>query len=328
MSLSIIDVHAATDAEWDSCWQGCDCATYFQSREWVALWCSLAEIETRPQPRAITFSDGKTAIVPILTATAHKGLVKTHCLSAGGGYGGWLSLDALELGHAACLSRYLLELGNLEWLTNPFDPLVLASEMISGKKDDTDAVALHDGIDVVVRRWTKGHRSAVQKAVRAGVAVRRAESIEDWRKYHALYRHSVQRWGESATSDHPLELFEALGGLKSSNIVLWLATYEKEVVAGAICLYAGKQVSYWHGAALDSYFHLRPVNLLLHAAIADACARGKTWFDLGLSGGHDGVRAFKKSFGAVPLPCTYVVAATRWRRLVGAMVGLKDRVVA
>lgn len=328
MSLTITSIRLASDSEWDSCWHDCDHATWFQSREWTELWCALAEIKSRPQPRAIRFSDGKTAVVPMLAATAHKGLVKTHCMSPGGGYGGWLSTDALEIGHATCLSRSLLDLGNVEWLTNPFDPLVLASGMLSGRMQYTDAVALHEGMDSVVRRWTKGHRSAVQKAARAGVAVRRAESIDDWRSYHALYRHSVRRWGESATSNHPLKLFEALYNLNSSNVVLWLATVEHEVVAGAVCLYAGRQVSYWHGAALDSHFHVRPVNLLLHAAIADACSCGKHWFDLGLSGGHEGVRAFKKSFGAVPLPAIHVVATTRGSRWVGAMVGLKDRVVA
>ena len=328
MPASIIDAKTASAAEWDTAWAGCDSATFFQSREWMTMWCELDGHGTRLEPRLLTFSDGKQAIVPICSRAMHKGLVQTHCLSAGGAYGGWLSLDALEAEHASCLTRHVLRLGNIEWLTNPFDPSVLAGGVVTGRRDATDALALHEGIDAVVKRWTKGHRSAVQKAGRASVAVRQAESIADWRKYYELYRHSVQRWGKAATSDHPWELFEALCKLESGNVVLWLATLDREVVAGAICLYAKKQVSYWHGAALEAHFHLRPVNLLLHTAIADACVRDKAWFDLGLSGGHEGVRAFKKSFGAEPLPCIYVESATRWRRLIGVMAGLKDRVIA
>lgn len=328
MPTSIIDVRTATAAEWDAAWSGCDFATFFQSREWMTMWCSLDRHGLWLDPQLLTFSDGTQATLPLCSRSMHKGLVRAHCVSAGGAYGGWLSAAVLGAEHAACLTRHVLHLGNVEWLTNPFDPSVLADGTISGKRDATDALALHGGIDAVVKRWTKGHRSAVPKAIRAGVAVRQAESIDDWRKYYELYRHSVQRWGESATSDHPLELFEALCKLESRNVVLWLATLDREIVAGAVCLYASKQVSYWHGAALEAHFHMRPVNLLLHAAITDACARGKDWFDFGLSGGHEGVRAFKKSFGAEPLPCIYVESATRWRRLVGAVVGLKDRVVA
>ena len=57
---------------------------------------------------------------------------------------------------------------------------------------------------------------------------------------------------------------------------------------------------------MSDYFHLRPVNLLMCEIIKHSCDRGYSWFDFNPSGGHEGVTAFKKSFGAEALPCPVV----------------------
>jgi lipid II:glycine glycyltransferase (peptidoglycan interpeptide bridge formation enzyme) len=80
-----------------------------------------------------------------------------------------------------------------------------------------------------------------------------------------------------------------------------LAKYEDRSIAGALCFYTKNHVVYWHGAAYSDYFELRPVNLLMYEAIKDACENGYSWFDFNPSGGHEGVKAFKKSFGPTAL---------------------------
>ena len=287
-------------------------------------------IERRPlrvDARLIAFSDGVQAVLPMVTWSAHKGWVKHHSLSVAGGYGGWLSGDAVGAAHAERLARYVGGLGSVQWLGNPIDPVAGASPP-AGALQYTDAIALQGDMAAVLARWSKGHRAALNQARRAGVQVRLATSLADWHAYFTVYEDSLRRWGTRATSHQSLEVFEALCGLQSPNVRLWLATHEERVVAGAVCLYAPRHVSYWHGAALERAFDVRPVNLLLHEAIRDACERGLSWFDLGLSGGHEGVRAFKRSFGAVPLPCVSVAITTRWQRGVSALADLADRVRA
>jgi CelD/BcsL family acetyltransferase involved in cellulose biosynthesis len=66
---------------------------------------------------------------------------------------------------------------------------------------------------------------------------------------------------------------------------------------------------YWHGAALQSAFELRPSTLLLAHVIEDACGRGCRWFDFNPSRGLTGVREFKRRFGAQPLYCPVVTHA-------------------
>jgi lipid II:glycine glycyltransferase (peptidoglycan interpeptide bridge formation enzyme) len=84
---------------------------------------------------------------------------------------------------------------------------------------------------------------------------------------------------------------------KSPHMKLLLAIYMNTVIAGILCFYAKRHVAYWHGAALQRYFGLRPVNLLMYESLKDACSGAYTWFDFNPSGGHKGVETFKKRFG-------------------------------
>jgi len=289
----------------------------------MSTWTEFEHSEAKLDPLIVDFSDGKQVVVPMVTKRIHKGLVKTYRLSIAGAYGGWVSADDLRLEHAVQLSTRLLELGSIEWITNPCDPLVLKCGAVSGPTDETQIIRLSDGIEAVTRRTADAHRRAVRKALRSFVTIRQAQSLEDWHAYYDVYRDSIRRWGDSATSDYPLRLFEAFWALRSNHVTLWLAIQDGKVIAGALCLYAKKHVAYWHGAALESYLNVRPVNLLMHTAIEDACTRGMVWFDLGLSGGHEGVRSFKRNLGAESALCATVSRATAWHRVVERAARLK-----
>jgi CelD/BcsL family acetyltransferase involved in cellulose biosynthesis len=114
----------------------------------------------------------------------------------------------------------------------------------------------------------------------------------------------------------------------SPRIKLWTAVVEDRLVAGALCFYGQGQVVYWHGAALEAYFHVRPVNLLFCEAIKDACETGYRWFDFNPSGGHEGVKAFKQSFGAVSLQCPVISIETRWSVIAGKIAREMRKVVS
>lgn len=134
------------------------------------------------------------------------------------------------------------------------------------------------------------------------MTVKEATTHDEWLDYYRVYEDSLRRWGNNATSRYRWEIFDEMFRRRSPRIKLWLAVYRDKVVAGALCFYAPAHTVCWHSAALESHFHLRPVNLLMREAVRDACDRGLTWFDFNPSGGHEGVRAFKRSFGAQSLP--------------------------
>jgi CelD/BcsL family acetyltransferase involved in cellulose biosynthesis len=312
MKLTIKDVRQASSTEWDSIWGGCGYATFFHSREWALVWQQYSKQAIQPHPLLVEFSDGREAMVPLAVQKSGGGMVSNFISSPAGTYGGWLSTAELTMEHATLLAGHLQRMsGRLTWRLNPFDPLLSGIELQCSQTDETKAINLLDGFDAVHKRWTKGHRSAAQKARKAGVAIREAAKRDEWDEYFKVYEDSLQRWGDSATSRYSSELFHALHDLNSGNVRLWLACHEDSVIAGALCLYAKNHVVYWHGAALSQHFNLRPVNLLMYESIRDACERGYQWFDFNPSGGHEGAKAFKKSFGTESLPSNIISTAPR-----------------
>jgi hypothetical protein len=326
MKLKISQIRSAQDDEWDSIWQACGYSTYFHSREWAEIWHCWTNGDMCPAPRLVCFSDGKRALLPLSFGRHFKGLIKQYISSPAGTFGGWISADDLGDEHAVLLGRYLIhQLGNLVWRLNPYDERVFAVELPEGRKDETQVLDLADGFDAIFKRWTKGHRSAVRQAQKAGVSVKLASTPEDWQLYYQVYENSLRRWRDKASSRYGWEIFQHMFQKKSPQIKLWLAIYQDTVVAGALCFYAKKHVVYWHGAALKEFFNFRPVNLLLWEIIKNACEMGYQWFDLNPSGGHEGVRKFKKSFGAQEMSCPLITTTSRMYRVLSLIARLKHR---
>ncbi|MDI7258436.1 MAG: GNAT family N-acetyltransferase [Thermodesulfobacteriota bacterium] len=327
-SISITRIRPATSDEWDFIWRECDYSTYYHSREWAEIWNVYSKGRIRPDPKLVLFSDEKKALLPISSQRDYNGLVKIYISSPPGAYGGWISTDKLNVAHAFLLADYLTKKnGNLFWQLNPYDELALKTGVRTTRDLETRVLNLAGGFDAVYRGWTKGHKSAVHKASNAGVKIKLASMLGDWLTYYHVYEESLCRWGERATSVYGWDFFNEMFWLKSPNSKLWLAVYQDKIIAGALCLYAKKHVVYWHGAALAEHFHLRPVNLLMYEAIKNACEQGYSWFDLGCSGGHEGVEAFKKSFGAEALACPVVSTETMAYSFIKKIGGIIIRIL-
>ena len=326
MKVTISHIQAAPDATWDELWQQCPYATYFHSREWAEVWQVYTRGQMRPAARLLTFDDGLQALLPLSRRAVHRALAMTYSSSPAGTFGGWLSRDALTPAHSAALVDYLLhQVGSLRWRTNPYaDHLDLNGLAHTARADSTETLDLRDGFDSAYKRWSKGHRAAPRQAIREGVTIRPAASLDDWRGYYEIYLDSLARWNEERSSAYRWPLFEAFYQRQSPHIRLWLACYAGQIVAGALCFYSPQHVAYWHGAALSDFFHLRPVNLLLYEAIRDACERGQHWFDFNPSGDLDSVRQFKRSFGTAERPSLVIDRRTPWMQsldYVQAMLG-------
>jgi hypothetical protein len=320
LKLSISSARKATDEEWDAIWNRCEYSVYFHSREWAVIWAYYTRGYLRPDPWLIEFSDKTKALLPFscylerltdagvkyMPSEAPRGCKKNFMSSPAGTYGGWISGDDISREHAELLVELLAEKFPDTFIrVNPYNEVMLASGL-NGVHDDTEVLDLTRGYHLIYKGWTKGHRSAAQKASREGITVRLGTSIDDWREYSEIYGASLERWGDKATSRYGWKLFEEIYKTNSSRVKLWLACKDGLAVAGALICYSKRHAVYWHGAALDEYFNLRPVNLLIQEAIRDACENGYRWFDFNPSGGHEGVRAFKRSFGTRPLPCPII----------------------
>lgn len=309
MGIAIEDIRPASSEEWDAVWRACPYGTYFQSREWAEIWSAYDPRGLAPAPMRVRFSDGQSALLPLSRRRHLGGLSYTYVASPAGTFGGWLSADPIGREHVAQLVRYLTR-HDLVWRVSPYaDP---GPELggLATRADTTLAVDLRDGFPALLRQWSKGHRATIGQARRNQISVAESRDRQDWETYFEIYGQSLDRWGSEASSRYGWPLFAQLRDRASPSIKLWLALLSGRPVAGALVFHAQRHAVYWHGAALSEHFPKRPVHLLVHDIMHDAAARGLAWFDFNPSGGHEGVAAFKRGFGAQPLPAPVVHTRT------------------
>ena len=313
-SASISGVRPASFSEWDMIWRECDYSTYFHSREWAEIWSKYTKRKMFLTPFLVLFSDGKKALLPFSClkkeglAPILTGMTRQYISSPEWTYGGWISADKLDNNHVILLSNLIKKkFNNLSWRLNPYDDAALESGIKISDEGETHAINLEKGFDEIVSNMSKGHRSSVKQSIRNGVSVRLSSSIEDWLNYYQLYEASVRRWGNRLVSDkYTWELFHEIFLRNSPNIELWLATYQGRDISGVLCFHSKRHFVAWSGASLETYFKLRPVNLLYYEIIKNVCERGYTWFDFNPSGPLEGVKAFKERFGAQALKAPIV----------------------
>ncbi len=301
MTLCIETIRAATDAEWDSIARDCAYATGFHSRDWARAWAEATRGRLEPAPRMVQFSDHTRVLLPLSIEHRRGTLPKRFVSSPAGTYGGWVSGEQLTSSHASLLAEFMSsDLSDLVWRTNPFDPLACDTLLPGSIREATYVLPLCDGFDSLCDRWASTGNATLRKArkaERAGVTVRQASSIDDWRAYFAIYEQTLTRWGSEAPSPYDWPMFEHFAGCSDATISLWLAEHDARPIAGAVCVHSHVHCSYWHGAAATDALHLRPVNLLHVEIIRAMCERRIHWYDFNPSGGHAGVERFKRSFG-------------------------------
>jgi len=315
VNLHVERVRPASDREWDRAWYDCDYATFFHGREWAELWQVYTRGRVRPAPRVVELSDRTTVLLPLSHQRDWNG--ERYFSSLAYTYGGWISSADLGPEHARVLSELLRrEFGGIVWRLNPYDPCVPTLKLPTWQPDTTHVLDLSLGLAALRRRWTRSHRSAENQARRFGISVRRASTRSDWERYYELYQSTLARWGDLATSRYGQRLFRAMARRNSPDVGLWLAEAPGVgPVAGTVALYSRNHVIVWHGVALAEYFPLRPANLLYVEVMKHGEAAGYRWFDFNPSGGHAGVEAFKRSFGAEERICPLVFLEPRRGRV-------------
>jgi lipid II:glycine glycyltransferase (peptidoglycan interpeptide bridge formation enzyme) len=146
---------------------------------------------------------------------------------------------------------------------------------------------LREGPDAVYKRFSKGRRSDIQFAIRAGVEVIEASSENDFERYYQIYRDWCTR---KNIGQHPRDvMFRALQ--LRSNRRLFLATHEGRVIAGTIIRFLENGVAeYAANNSPEEYQSLRPNPLLNWVSIQWAFEQGLKSFSMG--GSHPYLRHF------------------------------------
>lgn len=276
--------------------------SFFQTHEWVdILYKSMPGAKHRHC--LLTFSDGVSALLPLLSIPKKWGIRKVDSLPWGT-YGGFLGEQALSNAHYAAA---------LQSMTSLFEPvciITLPPKMKEQNKDqpistDTDSnrwqsthiLKLDSDFDSLWdTKFQSRNRTAIRKALKRGVQCRFSNLEGDINQFHALYQKACERWQDVETL--PDSFFNQLIDYDPEKIKLWLADYEGRIIAADLILYGKGEAQYFAGASDLEFSHLNASKLLMSEIIRDAVSRGYSLFNFGASAGLKGVEQFKRHFGA------------------------------
>jgi len=168
-------------------------------------------------------------------------------------------------------------------------------------------------------------RRAVRKAERSGVRVSFSSRPEDMDCYYGLHCRTRQRQG---LPPQPRRFFRLISKHLMGNGLaeVGLAWHDGSPVSGAVFFRMGGLVHYKFGANDLKWQELRPSSLLMASAIKRFANSGCKVFSLGRTdAGHEGLRQFKRSFGAKEWPLEYYRLDVRTGQCVVGSSGQDNR---
>lgn len=149
-------------------------------------------------------------------------------------------------------------------------------------------------------------RTHIRQAERRGVTIRRGTEPEDLTEvFYRLHLRTRRRLGVPV---QPRRFFRMLwDSMISTGLGLVLvAEASARPVAAAVVLAWNETMIGKFMASDAGAWALRPTNLIIWDAVQVACERGCQWFDFGRTDpGNEGLRAYKRSWGAVEDPLAY-----------------------
>jgi hypothetical protein len=187
---------------WDSLLAAASSATFFQTRAWAEL-LSRTFPGWRSDPILIEFSDGNRMVLPMMRhrRTGYRECTLPHV------YGGPVFLHpptAAHLEAAAAAPRWFPDITVID---NPFAPYRRDQQGLARWRLETTATDLAPGFDALWKRFRETHRRHYKSALKQGVTIALAGSLDDVDAYFSIYADSLRRWGDGAIGFYPRRLF-------------------------------------------------------------------------------------------------------------------------
>lgn len=186
-------------------------------------------------------------------------------------------------------------------------------------EDSVQVVRLDRPYEELESGFKPSSRNKKRKALKAGVAVRRATTEDDFLAYHAVLEECSADWDVRVKLSP--DFFAALSRLDPDRVQMWLAVHDGDVIGGDLNFALHGVVMNWGNVSRPRAKSLAPNNLLHANAIERGVADGQSVYDLGSSAGIEGVRAFKASFGTEDVPVVRYVRQKSWYRAARKLAG-------
>jgi hypothetical protein len=314
--VRIVATGAADRREWEKACRESAASTFFHTPYFADIFIRAGRGRTRAAATKVEFSDGVSAIVPLVCRKNLGGLITTFFSMPALCFGGWIPQDKITASHARALTAWFHSMNDFVWRENPYDPMLRDIDLAHTGDDFTQTIDLAGGFCEASKRFDHAHRKAVKKALAAGVSVAEASNPGQWESYFSLYQQSRDRWksrGLERNRGFDAAVIDAIRECPHQCRKLWLAQVQGKTAAGIVCFYWNRHAVAWLGAGDAGYFHCRPNNLLYEQAIRHAADAQYSWFDCNPSGGLAGVVEFKTHLGAIKMRSRIVNKRSRFR---------------
>ncbi len=181
-------------------------------------------------------------------------------------------------------------------------------------------LALGPDVEAVRKGCKSQVRRGIAKATREGVTVQRRTDADALARFYALHLRTRRHQGMPTQPKRFILRFADLFAAGLGFVLL--VRHHNRDVAAAVFLAAGDTVSYKYGASDRRALGVRPNNLLFMEAIEWGCRNGARVLDFGRTDfANEGLRAFKRSWGAEETVVHYTYFADRVRTPVAGPAG-------
>jgi hypothetical protein len=281
-------------------------STFYQSRAWLE---SLARVypSMRLQCLVATGPSGVFGYLPFFSLK--RGPFGAVWSLPFGTYGGPVTLESEEA-RGALVSAYMRmkerrgvhEVGLVDF-TN-----TIARGPFEYEGASTHIVELKGSFDEIWERaFEKSKRRQTRKAIREGLAVSEARSLDDVARYYRIYERRAEQWG--GRFRYPERLFADLFESGGPIVKLFLASRGDETLGGHLNFYFRDSVIAWNGVVRDTADGTQASTLLYSECFRHACENGYRSYNLGSSLGKQSLIDYKESLGGV----LHRYHTVRWR---------------
>jgi CelD/BcsL family acetyltransferase involved in cellulose biosynthesis len=181
---------------------------------------------------------------------------------------------------------------------------------------------------IVRHGFSKMHQRNIRKAEKSALRVEQGASATDLDTFYRLHLLTRRRLGVPV---QPRRFFHLLGEhvLARARGFVMTVRLDEIPIASAVFLCWNGTIIYKYGASDERYWEHRPNNLLFWRAIAWGCEHNCHTFDWGRTDLQDeGLREFKRGWGAVEEPLAYTtLAASRPKAATGRLGRMLGNVI-
>lgn len=154
----------------------------------------------------------------------------------------------------------------------------------------------------LLKNMRKNTRNLIRKAIKIGVKITKSNSEKNLKKFAEIFDQTANRSG-FISSRNLQEEFDVFS--KNNSLLVILAEYDKQILAGAVIIFSYNQAIYHYAASSSKMRNIPAAYLVQWEAILEAKKRGLDYYNLwgGVSSLDDpshpwyGLTLFKSGFG-------------------------------